>query len=85
MYDEGTRTIGLKPKDLRHANAFPLKHRKSSRDRKYSYRCINAAPFCMHFDIRPEKTMLFNNVDLDDEGTMLLELGQAVRVGRGSR
>ena len=37
------------------------------------------------FDIAPRRTMLFTEIDLDDEGTLLLELKTAVAVGRGSR
>ncbi|MBK8466785.1 MAG: hypothetical protein IPL32_13225 [Chloracidobacterium sp.] len=81
-YDENTRTIGLAPKDPRILSAFPLKAHKA---RKYTYRIIHAAPFCKEVGIAPRGTLLFTNVDLDNEGTMLLELSTAVAVGRGFR
>lgn len=84
-FDERTRTIGLVPKDPRHANAFPIKRRLSKPNSKYNYLLIHAAPFCGHFEIAPQRTMLFTNIDLDDDGVMLLELSSAVAVGRGSR
>jgi hypothetical protein len=89
-FDEETRTIGLRPRDVRHSNAFPLhvkgaRHKTNAGSPRYTYRIIYAAPFCRHFEIKAERTVLFNNVDLDDDGTMLLEMSSAVRVGRGSR
>ena len=82
-YDENTRTIGLAPVDPRTLHAFPLKGKTTSK--KYNYRTIHAAPFCKHHEIAPRRTMLFTEIDLDDEGTLLLELKTAVAVGRGSR
>ena len=81
-YDEDTRTIGLAPMDPRILSAFPLKDHKA---RKYTYRIIHASPFCKQFGITPRGTLLFTNVDMDNEGTLLLELNTAVPVGRGFR
>ena len=80
-YDENTRTIALAPVDPRRLHAFPLK----GKSKKYNYHTICAAPFCRHYEIAPRRTMLFTEIDLDDEGTLLLELKTAVAVGRGSR
>jgi len=82
-YDENTRTIGLAPRDIRNQNAFPLADKTTNR--KYKYRTIQGAPFCKHFNIKPETTILFIDIDLDNEGTILLELSTAVKVGRGFR
>lgn len=82
-YDEETRTIGLAPKDLRNLSAFPLKGKTNNK--KYRYRIIHGSPFCKHFDINPTRTILFTNIDLDRDGSMLLELNTAVAVGRGFR
>ena len=88
-FDEGTRTIGLKPKAPDADNAFPVKGiltmaRKKASE-KYTYMVVNAAPFCRHFDIRPTGTVQFAGVDLHDDGTLLLELSKAVAIGRGAR
>ena len=88
-FDEKTRTIGLAPKDPRAENAFPMKGiltmaRKKASE-KYTYMVVNAAPFCRHFDIRPVGTVQFGGIDMDNDGTLLLELNKAVSVGRGSR
>jgi len=82
-YDEDTRTIGLAPMDPRILSAFPLKGKITQK--KYSYRIIHAAPFCKQFGIAPRGTLLFTNIDMDNEGTLLLELNTAVAVGRGFR
>ena len=82
-YDEETRTIGLTPKDPRNLTAFPLKGKVNNK--KYRYRIIHGAPFCKHFGISPKSTILFTNVDMDNDGTLLLELNTAVVVGRGFR
>jgi hypothetical protein len=84
MFDEEEGVIGLKPKDLRHQNAFPLKGKWVDK-KKYQYRIIHASPFCKHFDIQPKSTILFTQPDMDDDGTLLLSLDTAVNVGRGSR
>ena len=85
MFDEESNTIGLKPRDIRFQNAFPFKSKTNLKDRKYSYRIISASPFCKHFDIKPKSTILFTTPDLDNDGTLLLDLNTAVSVGRGSR
>lgn len=82
-YDERTRTIGLTPKDPRILTAFPIRGKVNQK--KYNYKTIHAAPFCKHFEINPKGTVLFTNVDLDNDGTLLLELTTAVAVGRGYR
>lgn len=84
MYDEDEQVIGLRPKDIRHSNAFPLKT-KGTNGRKYTYKVISASPFCKHFSIEPKGTILFTQPDLDNDGTLQLPLGSAVSVGRGSR
>lgn len=88
-FDEDNRTIGLIPVDPQKEYAFHIKGRGKGGERmtaqKGSYRVINAAAFCKHFTIEPTGTMLFNNIDLDNEGTMLLDLNGATTVGRGSR
>lgn len=80
MFDETQKIIGLKPAELRRANAFPLKVKKGSQ-----HRLIFAGAFCTHFGIRVDRTVLFNEIDIDNEGVMTLEVAKAVNVGRGAR
>ena len=84
-YDESTRTIGLFPRDIRIPNAFPIRRKSGGKVKKYNYMLIHASPFCKHHEINPTRTLLFTNVDLDNDGTLLLELNTAVNIGRGLR
>lgn len=77
-YDEYERVIGLKPVDARHRNSFPLRSKEKER-----YRIIYASPFCRHFRIRVDRTVLFNEVDLDNDGIMTLSLRTATSITRG--
>ncbi len=71
----------MRPTDPREHNAFAIKrHGKSG-----NYKRISAAAFCSHLRLRFDRTMLFQNPDLDNNGVMMLELAGAVKVGRGAR
>lgn len=80
MFDENRKAIGLKPIDPRRSNAFPIKPKKGSR-----LRVIRAAAFCTHVGINVDRTMLFNDVDIDNEGVMRLEIAKATNISRGAR
>jgi hypothetical protein len=79
LYDGNRRVIGIKPTDMRRSNAFPVRNQTGH------YRHISAAAFCQHFRIRPTATMLFQNVEIDDQGVMELDLTNTVTVTRGAR
>ncbi len=81
LYDSNGRVIGLKPTDGRKRNAFVIKHHGKSGN----YKRISAAAFCTHFRIRTQETVLFEGVDLDNDGVMLLDLSKTIYVGRGAR
>ena len=78
LFDENNSVIGLKPADIRLRNAFPIKQKD-----KWHNRIIHANPFCKHFKIHIERTVLFNEVDIDNDGVMKLELGKTTSIGRG--
>jgi len=79
LFDEHEHTIGLKPAELLRQNAFPVKQK----DKNAHNHIIHASPFCKHFDIRVERTVQFNDVDIDPNGVMKLELHRTSRIGRG--
>ena len=81
LYDGNCRVIGLRPTDPRKRNAFLVKKHCMAG----SYRRISAAAFCSHFRLKFDRTVLFDQVDLDNEGVMLLDLGKVVEIGRGAR
>ena len=77
LYDENTRTIGVRPADPELPNAFRFV-RKGNEGRRKIYACS----FCRHFKLKPEKTLAFHKVKIDD-GVLLLDLESAVEVSRG--
>ena len=82
-WDENTRTIGLSPCDIAATNAFPLRQKViNSSGKKHAYRLVHASPFCKHHGIGPDRTILFRDVDMDNDGTLLLELTTAINIGR---
>ena len=81
LYDGNRRIIGLKPTDPKKRNAFVVKQHGTTGN----YRRISAAAFVRHFRLRIEGTMLFDEVDLDNEGVLLLDLAKVIHVGRGAR
>lgn len=77
-YNEDERIIAIKPVDERRRNAFPLRQKY-----RHQYRLIYASPFCRHFRIKVAGTVMFNHVDLDNDGAMHLDLRTATTVTRG--
>ena len=81
LYDGNERIIGLKPVDLRKRNAFLIKpHGKTG-----NYKRISASAFCTHFRLKFPRTILFNEIDLDPDGVLILDINKTTTIGRGSR
>jgi hypothetical protein len=80
MYDQARNMIGLKPTNIDRQNAFPLKSKKGCR-----FKLITASSFCTHFGIRVDRTVLFENVQVDPEGIMTLDINKTIYVSRGAR
>ena len=79
FFDPNNQSIGLKPSEPGRFNSFPVKQKD-----KYYNRTVAASPFCKHHGIRVERTMLFNEVEMDKDGVMTLELKKTTAIGRGS-
>jgi hypothetical protein len=79
LYDGNRRIIGLRPIDPRKDNAFLLKEHRSN------YKRIAAASFCTNYRLKYDRTLLFEGVDLNDDGVMMLDLGKTIEIGRGAR
>ena len=80
LLDGNRNLIGLKPCDPHKKNAFEFKRRvKDSRAR------ISIGAFLTHFKIKPERTVLFEEIDLDADGTIILDMKKTTGVSRGSR
>lgn len=80
LFDWGRRVIGLIPAKPWVPNSFPvrLKFRGNGH-------VIHASPFCVHFLIKPQRTVIFNEVQIDDQGIMSLPLDSITAVTRGSK
>ena len=77
FFDENHLRIGLKPADPKRKNAFPVRKKD-----KWQNRVVHASPFCRHNKIRIDRTVVFNQVDLDDEGILTLDLNKTTSIGR---
>jgi hypothetical protein len=78
LFDENNNIIGLKPADIRRQNAFPITQKD-----KWHNRTVRASPFLKHHNIRIDRTVLFNEVDIDNDGVLKLELTKTTAIGRG--
>lgn len=58
-------------------NAFPVRTVL-----KGTYRRVNLAPFCLHFDLRIEKTILFLEPFIEPGGLLELNLAKTMIVER---
>lgn len=75
MYDERQQTIGLQPARVGEQYAFPLKRKD-----KVTHRTIYAWPFCKFFKLKPQKTVVFTNPELDHDGVLMLDLHSTIEV-----
>lgn len=80
-YEEDRRVIGLKPEDASRTNAFPVKLGTG----KCHNRKIYLHPFCVHFGIDIRRTVLFSEIDIDNDGKLRLELNRTVTIGKSER
>ena len=81
LYDGNRRIIGMRPTDPRKRNAFVIRQH----GRTGNYKRISGSAFCQHFRINTRDTVLFEGIDLDNEGVMLPDMAKTVYVGRGAR
>ncbi|MGQ0542414.1 MAG: hypothetical protein ACT4O9_11285 [Blastocatellia bacterium] len=80
MFDRTYGIIGVMPIRTDAHNAFPVKPVL-----KGSYRRINAASFCLNFEICVEKTVMFLEPFINPDGVLELNLAKTMLVTRGSR
>lgn len=79
--DKMHRTIGMLPATAENKSSFVVKPHGSNGKNKV----IQAGAFCQQFGIRTRGTLLFNNIQFDDDGVLRLDLVSATKVGRGAR
>lgn len=78
--DKMRRIIGVRPTLPTQKNSFLVRKVQDGR-----YRTIAASAFCQHFGLATSGTLLFNNMEFDDDGVLRLDLVNATKVGRGAR
>ena len=77
LYDRRNKTIGVRPAEAGAKKAFPVRQKSGS-----THRSIYAWPFCRHFQIVPFETVRFTAPQIDNQGTLLLDLNGTVTVTR---
>ena len=73
FYDVGRGRIGIRAETPDAGHAFPIRKRD-----KGQTAIVHASLFCNRFGIKPESTLEFDGVRLDNDGILILELGTAM-------
>lgn len=79
-FDAVDRKIAMRPCAPEKKNAFRVAQRANG-----SHRVIYAGAFLTHFNIHAAHTVLFDDVQFTQDKSMILNLANVTRVGRGSR
>ena len=74
LFDRRNGLIGIRPANAKHA--FPLKKKSVG-----TGRIIHASPFCRHHGIKIDGSVVFNDLELEKDGTLTLALHTATNVG----
>lgn len=82
LFNHNARILGLRAVDPQRKNAFAVRHHGKPGEKT---RRIAASALLHHLRMKPDRTMLFQEVDVDDNGVMALDLDRAVTVSRGAR
>ena len=80
FFDHRKSLIGIKPAGTRENAVFPLKPSPKNR-----HRLIRACSFCRHYNIDVERTIQFNNPELNPEGMLILNLQTITEIGKPLR
>src|SRR5678815_5524728 len=80
FFDGNRKLIGLKACDPQKKNAFALRRSKQGKHVQ-----VGVGAFLTHFGIKPERTVLFEDIDIDSDGMLTLDLTKTTLVTRGSR
>jgi hypothetical protein len=80
LTEDGTRRFGMRPLDPRKKHAF-----KVMTHGKGTFRRISIAAFCQSIRLKVRGTILFNEVEFDSDGMMILDLDKTTTVSRGAR
>jgi hypothetical protein len=76
LFDRINSLIGLRPCEAGIKNAFPLV--KSGKAKSHF---VRAKKFCNYYGIKNDRTVIFEDVERDEQGTVVLNLKSAVEFG----
>ena len=83
LFDRANRTIGLKAARLGvDKNAYRAGRQG---DASHKHRTIFVRPFCVEFGIAVEKTVVFQNCEIDRDGVLILDLNNVNTITPGRR
>jgi hypothetical protein len=80
MFDMINGVIGIAPIEAWREFAFPVIPEKQSGGKR-----IHASPFCRHFMLQTPRTVVFNTIEIDDQGVMTLPIESLTAVSRRAR
>jgi hypothetical protein len=69
LFDKINSVIGLRPSNEQASNAYPLKAKAKAR-----YRILRANRFCRKHGIKFERTVAFNEAQIEEDGVLVLGL-----------
>jgi len=82
LFDGNRNLIGLRPCDPHKKNAFEFRSAGGRSNRNVA---ISLGAFLTHFGIKPERTVLFEQIDIDRDGILILDMTKTTVISRGSR
>ena len=80
LFDGNRNTIGMRPCDPHKKNAFTFRRSKQGKHVQ-----LSVGAFLTNFDIKPTRTVLFEEIDIAPDGIMSLDMTKTTVVSRGSR
>lgn len=80
MFDPGRGVIGIEVVDAWKEDSFPVRPKKRAHGK-----VIHASPFCVHWKLKPARTIVFNEAHIDEKGVLELPLSSITAVERGSK
>jgi|GEM_PF-1174682 len=82
-FNDTGRILGMKATDPTRKNAFRVRDHGTGSNS--SSKRISAAALFQHLRFCVDRTVQFQDVDLDDDGVLILDLDNALTVTRGAR
>ena len=76
-FEKVSSLIGLMPSNPHASNAYPLKSKA-----KVRYRVVRAYRFCRNHGIKVDRTVAFNDPEIDEDGRLVLNLKATRTVGK---